>query len=325
MSSADPRPGDRGAADTLAALADLTERLGRCGDLDEVLTTSLESLDSLFHFRYSMFMMLDETGSSLYTIASHGYDRAGIGSEVLVGVGIIGAVASQRRPMRIGNLRHMIGYGRAIQESTDSGEATKEIALPGLADRGEPACRSRHGRAIGCWVCSRWRANSWVPSPPWTRVLLTVVAHIVASAIELDRVAGGPLQPPRSLRHRTTEQEGAERAGSASVATIRYFPTDGSTFLDGEYLIKGVAGRILWRLLNDHQEDGRTEFTNREVRLDRSLELPAYRDNLESRLVLLQRRLDERQAPVRIRKTGRGKFRLELEAALTLELIEQHG
>jgi adenylate cyclase len=57
--------------------------------------------------------------------------------------------------------------------------------------------------------------------------------------------------------------------------------------------------------------------------LDRTLELPVYRDNLESRLVLLQRRLDERQAPVRIRKTGRGRFCLELQSAL--ELIEQNG
>ena len=111
MSSADIRPGDTRAAETLAALADLTERLGRCDDLDEVLTASLQSLDSLFHFPHSMFLMLDETGSSLYTIASHGYDRAGIGSEVIVGEGIIGAVASQMRPMRRGNLRHMIGYG----------------------------------------------------------------------------------------------------------------------------------------------------------------------------------------------------------------------
>ena len=54
----------------------------------------------------------------------------------------------------------------------------------------------------------------------------------------------------------------------------RYFPADGSVFVGSEYLIKGVAGRILWRLLNHHREDGRTEFTSREVRLDRSLELP---------------------------------------------------
>src|SRR6516164_11725473 len=83
-----------------------------------------------------MYLMLDETGSSLYTIASHGYDRAGIGSEVRMGEGIIGAVASQRRPMRIGNLRHMIGYGRAIQESSNPGGIATEIALPGLATVG---------------------------------------------------------------------------------------------------------------------------------------------------------------------------------------------
>ncbi len=136
-------------------MADLAERLGRCEDLDAVLTTSLESLESLFHFRYSMLLMLDETGTSLYTIASHGYDEAGIGSEVLVGAGIIGAVASQQLPMRIGNLRHMIGYGRAIRESAGEGEGTKEIALPGLrtvgsqlaapADCRESAARSACG------------------------------------------------------------------------------------------------------------------------------------------------------------------------------------
>jgi len=288
-----------------------------------MLTTSLESLDSLFHFRYSMFLMLDETGSSLYTIASHGYHRAGIGSEVLVGVGIIGAVATQRRPMRIGNLRHMIGYGRAIQESTDPGEVRTEIDLPGLptvaSQLAAPAMVAN--RLLGVLAVESEQLGAFTDVD---ESLLAVVAHVVASAIELDRVAGQTLVTPLATPpdHVTGS---AESAGGGPVATIRYFPTDGSTFLDGEYLIKGVAGRILWRLLSDHQEDGRTEFTNREVRLDRSLELPAYRDNLESRLVLLQRRLDERQAPVRIRKTGRGKFRLELEAALTLEPIEQDG
>ena len=308
---------------TLVALAELMERLGHCADLDEVLTTSLESLDSLFHFPYSMFMMLDETGSSLYTIASHGYDRPGIGSEVLVGAGIIGAVASQRRPMRIGNLGHMIGYGRAIQESTDPDEGMTEIALPGLqnvaSQLAAPAMVAN--RLLGVLAMESEQVGAFTAVD---ESLLAVVAHVVAGAIELNRVAGGTPAIPLA----TQQDHGAgnaERArGASAAATIRYFPTDGSTFVDGEYLIKGVAGKILWRLLNDYQKDGRTEFTNREVRLDRSLDLPAYRDNLESRLVLLQRRLDERQAPIRIRKTGRGKFRLESETALTLERMEQH-
>jgi adenylate cyclase len=321
MDSADVRSGDSKAAETLAALAELTERLGCCSDLDEVLTASLESLDSLFELRYSMYLMLDETGSSLYTIASHGYDRAGIGSEVRMGEGIIGAVASERRPMRIGNLRHMIGYGRAIQESTNPGGSTTEIALPGLETPGSQlgAPSMVANRLLGVLAVESEQVGTFTAVD---ENLLTVVAHIIASAIELDRVAGGP-SLARVAQPANLGAEGVKQAGSAPVATLRYFPADGSTFIDGEYLIKGVAGRILWRLVNDHQENGRTEFTNREVRLDKSLELPVYRDNLESRLVLLQRRLNERQAPVRIRKTGRGRFRLELEYAL--ELIEQNG
>jgi adenylate cyclase len=309
------------AAEALAALAALAERLGRCAGLDEVLTTSLESLDSLFGLPYSMFLMLDETGTSLYTIASHGYDRAGIGSEVPVGAGIIGAAASNRRAMRIGNLTHMLRYGRAIRESGDLGDVTTEIALPGLAAAASQLAAPSlvANELLGVLAVESDRLGAFTEVD---ESLLTVVAHVIASAIELDRVAGPTDAPPLS----TAPDAGVRkesRDAESSTAAIRYFSTDGSTFLDGEYLIKGVAGRILWRLLNDHQTDGRTEFTNREVRLDRSLELPAYRDNLESRLVLLQRRLDERQAPVRIQKTGRGKFRLEIDGSLTLERIDE--
>jgi hypothetical protein len=83
-------------------------------------------------------------------------------------------------------------------------------------------------------------------------------------------------------------------------------------------LIKGVAGAIFWKLLRDYNRDKRTDFTNKELRLDSTLGLPDITDNLEARLILLQRRLSERRAPHRIEKTGRGRFRLEVSRPFTL-------
>jgi len=136
----------------------------------------------------------------------------------------------------------------------------------------------------------------------------------VANAVELDRTqeraVEGEVADPDAAAQPPADEAGAQ---------VRFYAVDGSVFLDGDYLIKGVAGRLLWSLVQQHAADGRVDFTNREVRLDPSLELPPFKDNLESRLILLKRRLDERGAPVRIHKTGRGRFRLVVERPLRLE------
>jgi hypothetical protein len=103
---------------------------------------------------------------------------------------------------------------------------------------------------------------------------------------------------------------------------VRYFRADHSVFLDDDYLIKGLAGAILWKLLQALQREGRDQFSNRELRLDPDLALPDIADNLEARLVLLQRRLAERSDSVHMRRTGRGRFALDVLRPLRLVAVE---
>ena len=42
-------------------------------------------------------------------------------------------------------------------------------------------------------------------------------------------------------------------------------------FFNDDYVIKGVAGAILWRLIRTWVDTGRQDFSNRELRLDTSL------------------------------------------------------
>jgi predicted pyridoxine 5'-phosphate oxidase superfamily flavin-nucleotide-binding protein len=301
----------------LGALAELCGRLGRCQDLETLVVSAVDGLDRLLGYHHVQLMLLDEEGRRLYTIASRGFDAEGVGAEAVVGEGLVGMAAAQGAPLRIGNLQQMAKYSRTVRRSFErEGVAMgREIPMPGLPDADSrlvvPALSM--GEIVGVLVVD---SAAPVAFDERDEAVVSTVAAVLGGAMEAVRAAErelGPVAatvPPLTPGHPT------------GTARVRFYETDGSVFLDGDYLIKGVAGRILWSLLRQHQSEGRTDFTNRELRRDPTLDMPGFKDNLESRLILLKRRLDERGAPVRIDRTGRGRFRLDVTAGITLEAGE---
>jgi hypothetical protein len=76
---------------------------------------------------------------------------------------------------------------------------------------------------------------------------------------------------PEPVPHMAPPPAVAKRA----VRQFLYYPADDCIFVDGSYLVRNLPGKILWKLLSARVNEGRTEFTNRELRLDASLGLPA--------------------------------------------------
>ena len=152
----------------------------------------------------------------------------------------------------------------------------------------------------------------------WHEAYLQIIGNQIALGIDrmMDRAAvESDAEPaPRGQSRPPAVVRGRKR-------TLTYYRKDEAIFVDGEYLIRNIPARILWKLLEESQKTGRTEFTNREVRLDESLGLPPVKDNFESRLILLRHRLQQKCPDVQIVPTGRGRFALQTDAAI--ELVER--
>jgi hypothetical protein len=300
----------------LRGLQLVSERINRADDLENLLAATLDALSVYFGFEHTMVLLHEEQCQRLITIACRGYG-GGVGAEVVIGEGLIGTVARERRVLRITGLNEGLRYGRAVRRSViDSGSRSfrPEIPLPGLPDAQSALVipLSVEDRLIGVLAAE---SRDPMAFGEWDEAYLGIIGNQIALGI--DRVSE---HEEHAGSEPVIELRPAPQTPTRVRRTLTYYRDDDAVFLDNEYLIRNVPGRILWKLLGEWKR-GRTAFTNRELRLDRTLGLPEIKDNLESRLILLRHRLREKCPELQITPTGRGKFALEVEA--DLELVER--
>jgi hypothetical protein len=304
----------------LRGLQVVSERMARAADLDGLLSDTLAALDECLGFSHSMVLLSDECTGRLVSIASRGYGAKGIGAEVAVGHGVIGTAAERRRMVRIAGMGADLRYGRAIRgrvaECGDSEKLTPEIPLPGLADAQAqlalPLVSSE--RFVGVLAVESRDPLSF---DEWDEAFLQIVGHQIAVGIDrMQTIEGEPDMAAGVRGRRRKGPPPATRTGRQR--SFVYYRNDDCVFVDGEYLIRNVPGKILWKILRQRVDEDQVEFTNRELRLDPTLGLPPIKDNLESRLILLRKRLAEKCPDVRIVPVRRGRFALELDGAIDL-------
>jgi hypothetical protein len=313
---------------TMRALQDMAARLHTAENLEQLLDSILEGLEAVFGFTHAIVALTTDEPRVLVTVASRGYPESGAGAEVRFGEGLIGLVAEAQKPIRISGLLRGLLYAYAVRRHAQQQgvhDFASAIPLPGLAGAesqlGIPLLV--RGELIGV-LC----IESEIPYRfhEEDKSSIEVLGSYLAIAIQnmqlLERGESGATAP-QNAEARTSAAPvlpAAEVRAAAPGATreISYYVADECVLIDGEYLIRSLPARIFWKLLCARTREGRVEFTNRELRLDKSLNLPEWKDNLETRLLLLRRRLEQKCPDIRLVPRGRGRFALEMAATVTL-------
>ncbi|WP_317930184.1 pyridoxamine 5'-phosphate oxidase family protein [Halioxenophilus sp. WMMB6] len=287
--------------------------LAKCKNVEQLIETVATLLQEKFAISHALMLIREQ--AKLFTIHSFGYENSGIGSEIPIGKGVIGIAAQINAPIRITQPTHDYNYARLLttqlQQKMLLASLETTIVYPGLSNPGSQL-------AVPLSVADSVRGILYLESPePFAfdhqhEDTFVCLCQFFASCLE-------QLQSCSDTNHSHNKHHAIpSMASSAEPIQVRFIRDNASVFINNEYLIKGVAGSILWRLLNLYQQEQRNHFTNKEIRADSQLKLPELKDNLETRLILLRRRLAERTQAITIESAGRGAFRLAIDRPLQL-------
>ena len=294
----------------------LSERMANCGEMADLLDTLLDGLGELLRIDNAMLWLFDSAQQALTLLASRGYEIGGTGAEISTGDGIVGTAVREGVPIRVGHMMNMARYARAARDRADAlgYEPThrSEIPLPGLKEpRSQLAVPLRaRGRVLGALLVESKHDQHFGYDDEDALMLLCGQFAVAMSLMQ-------PADPELPREPLKAAEPPAVDAGPA--VKLRRYSRDNSVFLDDVYLIRGVAGAILWKLVDEFLRCGRREFSNRELRLAPELRLPDVQDNLEVRLLLLQRRLAEQNAAIQLEKAGRGRLRLNVARPIQMQ------
>ena len=308
-----PPPADMPAPpvqDRLALAAKVAAAIAAQSDAELMIDAAIHGLESAFGFANAMLLMLDDDGGRLTTLASCGYAHRGAGSEVLLGDGAIGIAAASGQAVRLSDMSRGRRMAAAVR-ATSTLDAERLIALPGLDEPQSQLAAPMVSRGKVHGVLFAESSERFWFGPEDEEALVLIGGQLAASL----RLA------ELEARDAETAAARSEPARAGGDIRVKYFAHDDSLFLDDAYLIKGVPGRLLFHFLTVFAQTGRRDFTNREIRLEPALKLPGLKDNLETRLILLRRRLEEKNAPIRLARPARGQIRLEISGAPRLEVV----
>ncbi|MBO9579680.1 MAG: GAF domain-containing protein [Sphingobium sp.] len=305
-----PAPGR--APVSLPDLSEAVKAIERQVEADEIIDSLLCGVQRVLGYRHALVLIHDRHRGCLVTTGSIGYERSGLGSEVAGGEGLIGAAAASGRSIKVSDMSRVRRFGEAIaMDGGGSENATRSVAFPLLPTAMSQIAVPMIARGVATGVLFIESAER-LAFRAEDEAALEILAGQAANALmasECEVVATEP--EPIPIVSATT-------VGGRNIR-VAHHRLDDSVFVDGNYIVKGIAGALLRLMLEWQLNEGRSEFTNREMRLALGARMPEIKDNLETRLLLLRRRLEEKQAPIRIVRIGRGRLGLEADGQVTLD------
>ncbi|MFN0025816.1 MAG: GAF domain-containing protein [Acidimicrobiales bacterium] len=297
------------AAAGVEAIRIFMRSLDECRDLADLTETALELLHRVCGMSSSVLLFTDDGERSLFVVAHHG-SASGAAAEIAVGEGVIGVAAERRQQILIPHVGRARTMNRAAAQSRSVDP--HEIGLPGIEHAQSLVATPimRGGHLLGVLYVDSAEPGRFGSADG---ELLEVIAHHLGMRLDLLN---------QDIEEIVTDHQTAAAPGRGPTRSISFNQHDGTLLIDGDYVIRGVAGRILFAMLSEHQRSGRVRFSNRELRMNRELGLPAGNDNLDARLVSLRRRLAERGDPIALERVGRGQLELRVEQPLALIRVD---